>query len=201
MYPTSIYAEMTPNPKTMKFVATRVIYRGSEPVEFRDASQVEDRSPLAAMLFEFPFVRGVFIDSNYVTVTKSGDVDWDMITIELREYIRQFLLKTEWAAKPEKRSLTKTPPNGRQPSRPIANVPETEIDARIITLLDEHIKPAVASDGGAIDFVSFHDGIVTVRLRGSCVGCPSINRTLKQGVEKVLTAELEQVKKVVAEAD
>ena len=202
MYPTSIYTEMTPNPNTMKFVASRVIYRGFEPVEYKSAAEAEGRSPLGVALYGLSYVRGVFINLNYVTITKSGDLDWDFITFELRELIRQFLLKNEWAAKPEVRPLTvREALNGSNetPKKPPANIPETELDAAIISLLDEHIKPAVSSDGGAIDFVSYNDGVVTVRLRGSCVGCPSINRTLKQGVEKLLTAELAQVKKVVAE--
>lgn len=193
---------MTPNPNTMKFVASRVIYRGHEPAEYKSAAEAEGRSPLAVTLYDLPYVRGVFINLNYVTITKSGDLDWDFITFELREFIRQFLLKNEWAAVPEVRPLTVSEAmNGssKDPAKPPANIPETELDAAIITLLDERIKPAVSRDGGAIDFVSFNDGVVTVRLRGSCVGCPSINRTLKQGVEKLLTAELAQVKKVVAE--
>ncbi len=193
---------MTPNPNTMKFVASRVIYRGFEPAEYKSAAEAEGRSPLAVAMYDLPYVRGVFINFNYVTITKSGDLDWDFISFELRELIRQHLLKNEWAAKPEVRPLTaKEALNGstETPSKPPANIPETELDATIITLLDEHIKPAVSTDGGAIDFVSFNDGVVTVRLRGSCVGCPSITRTLKQGVEKLLMAEVAQVKKVIAE--
>ncbi len=197
-----MYSELTPNPHTMKFVASRVIYRGLEPAEYSSAAEAEGRSDLAVALYGFPYVKGVFINYNYVTITKSGDYDWDFISFELRDFIRRHLLENEWAAKPEVRPMTRAEAKrnaGDTPTKPPANIPETELDAAIITLMDEKIKPAVSSDGGAIDFVSFDDGVVTVRLRGSCVGCPSIMRTLKLGVEKMLIAELPQVKKVVAE--
>lgn len=197
MFPTSIYAELTPNPNTMKFVADRVIFKSDNPVEYKTAQEAMGSSELAQKLFAFPFVKGVFIASNFVTVTKNPDLSWDLITFELREFIREFLLKHETAVEKipepeivaeEVKSETKEP------------VEPSEYDDAIRHLLDQYVKPAVESDGGAIDFVSFKDGVVKVHLRGSCSGCPSSTMTLKEGIENLLTAELPEVKSVEAES-
>lgn len=199
MYPTSIYAEMTPNPNTMKFVADRVIFPTDDPVEYKTMQEAKGHSQLAVELFAFPFVQGVFIDNNYVTVTKSGEVDWDFITFELREFIRQFLLKNEKAAETPSHLKPARTPEAAAPAKPRIPVEPSEYDDAIVQILEEYVRPAVATDGGAIDYVSFKDGVVTVLLRGSCSGCPSSTRTLKDGIERILSAELPMVTKVVAE--
>ncbi len=196
MFPTSIYAELTPNPNTMKFVADRVIFDSDDPVDYTESSQAKGSSTLALELFNFPFVEGVFVARNFVTITKSGNLSWDMITFELREFVREFLLKNEWAVEkapehtPVKSAVT-TPAEPIEPS---------EYDDAIRDLLDQYVKPAVESDGGAIDFVSFKDGVVKVQLRGSCSGCPSSTMTLKDGIQNLLTTELPAVKSVEAES-
>ncbi len=199
MHPTTLYAELTPNPNTMKFVADRRIFDGIDPVEYHTAQAAKGSSTLAQELFNFPFVKSVFISNNYVTLTKIADLSWDLITFELREFIREHLLKNEKAveAAPEiSTSAESLDPN----STPKAPVEPSEYDEIIITLLDQYVKPAVESDGGAIDFVSFKDGVVTVQLRGSCAGCPSSVVTLKDGIQNLLVAELPVVKEVVAES-
>ncbi len=199
MYPTTLYAELTPNPNTLKFVADRTIFKNADPVEYLNADEARGSSELAAQLFAFPFVRGVFIAHNFVTVTKSGDLSWDMITFELREFIRNYLLENETAVTkiPEPRTEEETPQAEKKIKH---NVLPSEYDDAIRSLLDEYVKPAVESDGGAIDFVSFYEGVVTVQLRGSCSGCPSSTVTLKNGIEQLLTTELPAVKEVVAES-
>ncbi len=196
MYPTTLYAELTPNPNTLKFVSDRTIFKGADPVEYLNADEARDSSELATQLFAFPFVRGVFIANNFVTVTKSGDLSWDLITFELREFIRNYLLENEMAVTkiPEPRV---TPEAAKKVKHEVL---PSEYDDAIRALLDEYVKPAVESDGGAIDFVSFYEGVVTVQLRGSCSGCPSSTVTLKNGIEQLLTTELPVVKEVVAES-
>ncbi|MEM9052840.1 MAG: NifU family protein [Bacteroidota bacterium] len=197
MFPTSIYAELTPNPNTMKFVADRMIFDSNDPVEYKQASEAKGSSILASKLFEFPFVKGVFIARNFVTVAKTGDLSWDLITFELREFITNFLAKNESAVEsiPDiEITAEEVVAKNAEPVEP------TEYDDAIKNLLDEYVKPAVESDGGAIDFVSFKDGVVKVQLRGSCSGCPSSTVTLKDGIETLLTTELPVVKSVEAES-
>lgn len=198
MYPTTLYAELTPNPNTMKFVADRIIFKSDDPVEYKMQVEAKGSSDLASQLFNFPFVTGVFIASNFVTITKSADLSWDLITFELREFIREYLVKTEFVV--EKLPEGPSPAQKEEAPKKYRDIAPSEYDDAIKNILTEMVKPAVESDGGAIDFVSFKDGVVTVELRGSCSGCPSSTVTLKQGIEAILTSELPVVKEVVAES-
>jgi Fe-S cluster biogenesis protein NfuA len=202
IYPTSIYAELTPNPNTMKYVADRVIFASADPVEYLNAAEAKGSSQLAVELFNFPFVKAVFIAHNFVTVAKTGDLSWDLITFELREFIREWCLKHEHVVEqiPVPSGKMEHPEASAKSNRPVVIVEPSEYDEAITNLLNEYVKPAVESDGGAIDFVSFKDGVVTVQLRGSCSGCPSSTVTLKNGIEQLLTTELPAVKEVVAES-
>lgn len=201
MFPTTLYAELTPNPNTMKFVADRVIYKSDQPVEYKTMQDAKGSSQLAVELFNFPFVNGVFIAKNFVTITKSPNLSWDLITIELREFIREFLLKNENAVEKEPGLPADDAEMKEAKPRKVRNIEPSQYDTAIKNILHEMVKPAVESDGGAIDFVSFKDGVVTVELRGSCSGCPSSTVTLKNGIERILAAELpEVVKEVVAES-
>jgi len=198
MFPTTLYAELTPNPNTMKFVADRVIFKSSNPVEYKTQQEAKGSSELAVQLFNFPFVTGVFIASGFVTITKSGDLSWDLITFELREFVREYLIKNESAVEviPVKEAKTQVAVAPKK----YENIVPSEYDEAIKNVLTEMVKPAVESDGGAIDFVSFKDGLLTVELRGSCSGCPASEITLKQGIERIFAAELPIVTKVVAES-
>ncbi len=199
MFPTTLYAELTPNPNTMKFVSDRTIFKSNQPVEYKSASEANGSSELAVELFNFPFVSGVFIASSFVTVTKTANISWDLITFELREFIREFLLKKEIVV--ENMPVTSVEVEKDQAeTAPKKKVEPSDYDQAIVNILNEYVKPAVESDGGAIDYVSFVDGTVTVQLRGSCSGCPSSTVTLKDGIEKLLTAEIPEVKEVVAES-
>ncbi len=108
MFPTTLYAELTPNPNTMKFVADRIIFKSDDPVEYKMQVEAKGSSELASQLFNFPFVTGVFIASNFVTITKSADLSWDLITFELREFIREYLVKTEFVVEklPQRQSTS-----------------------------------------------------------------------------------------------
>ncbi|MES2587585.1 MAG: NifU family protein [Bacteroidota bacterium] len=195
--PVTIYAEMTPNPSTMKFVANKYLLISGESVEFNSLAEAKGFSPLAEQLFQFPFVKGVFMASNFVTVTKTDSLGWDFITMELREFIKAWIadgkdvLIQMPAPKPvEVISENKEDQKVYEPS---------EYDEAIVSLLDEYVRPAVENDGGAIDFRSFKDGTVTVVLRGACSGCPSSTATLKGGIENLLKQHLPEVKEVIAE--
>ena len=193
--PVTIYAEMTPNPSVMKFVANKVLNAGS-PVDFTTSSDVST-SPLAAKLLNFPFVEGVFVANNYVSVTKSHQIEWDMVMTELREFVRDFIndggvVLTEVVIRETATTSI--------PSAEALNVATCEIDQKIIDALDEYILPAVESDGGSIDFKSYVDGKVNVVLRGACSGCPSSTVTLKQGIEGLLKKLVPEVTEVVSEA-
>jgi NFU1 iron-sulfur cluster scaffold homolog, mitochondrial len=200
-FPTTVYAEMTPNPSTMKFVADRPIIDSALAVEFLTKNEAKESSVLAEMLFNFPFVTGVFITKNFVTITKNDSLSWDYINFELREFIRDYLLLNEWAV--QKLPEIKRVNDSLKEKSFTSNIDHSELsdDAKkIISLLDEYVKPAVEGDGGAIDFRSYKDGIVTLLLRGSCSGCPSSIITLKDGIENLLKSKMPEVIEVVAEA-
>ena len=187
--PISVYSEMTPNPVTMKFVLNLIlIEEKGKSIEFRTKEKAAV-SPLAKKLFEFPFVNGVFIAANFVTVTKDESCEWYEVVLEIKELIKTQLAKGEPLLSGE--LITEK-----------AEVPVNisgDIEQKIIALLDEYIRPAVEGDGGAIHFKSFESGIVTVTLKGSCHGCPSTNTTLKQGVETLLRKMLPEVESVITE--
>jgi Fe-S cluster biogenesis protein NfuA len=193
--PVTIYAEMTPNPGVMKFVANKVLNAGS-PVDFTTSSDVSI-SPLSKKLLNFPFVDAVFIANNYVSVTKNPQVEWDMVMTELREFIRDFI--NDGGAVLTETVVKETLEQAPVISEPL-NVATSEIDQKIIDALNEYIRPAVESDGGSIDFKSFTDGKVNVVLRGACSGCPSSTVTLKQGIEGLLKKLVPEVTEVVSEA-
>lgn len=192
--PYSIYAESTPNPATMKFVANRYLITSGASYEY---TAKEDRtpSPLAAQLFSFPFVTSVFMASNFVTVTKADSVDWVDIHLELREFIRDFFQKGGIAVDESKVK----PKEGKNESQASSQkVSYTDFEQKIIDTLDEYIRPAVESDGGAIAFKSYEDGVVSVILQGSCSGCPSATVTLKHGIEQLLKNMYPEITQVIA---
>jgi Fe-S cluster biogenesis protein NfuA len=195
--PVIVYAEMTPNPATMKFVADRPIVNGDYIAEYLHWTEVKDTSPLAEKLFTFPFVKSLFFAGNFVTVTKIDDISWDYVTMELREFIRDYLKNNQWAVtkQPEARKEEET---GEVVKAEHA-APSTDTEFKIIELLDEYVKPAVENDGGAIHFKSFENGKVHLALRGACSGCPSSKMTLKGGIETLLKQHLPEVQEVVAE--
>lgn len=197
--PTYVYAAATPNPTNMKFVADRPIITNGYKAEYGTASEAMGKSDLAVQLFNFPFVEQVFVSSNFVTVAKNNSIEWEDIQNELREFISKFLMQNELAVTHHEE--LPVPGQDNQKEEPIGHAaPTSDDDKEIITLLDEYVRPAVEGDGGAIDFRSYHDGVVTVALRGACSGCPSSTQTLKGGIENLLKSKMSGVKEVVAEA-
>jgi Fe-S cluster biogenesis protein NfuA len=193
--PVTIYAEMTPNPASMKFVANKHILIDAT-VNFFSQAEAKGYSPLAEELFNFPFVKGVFISANFVTITKMETLSWDFVLMDLREFLKNWLTegKDVLIRMPEPKPVESTKVD--MPKKVYA---PSEFDQAIVDLLDEYIRPAVEGDGGAIDFRSYEDGVVTVLLKGSCAGCPSSTATLKGGIEMLLKQYIPEVTSVVAE--
>jgi Fe-S cluster biogenesis protein NfuA len=194
--PVTVYAEMTPNPSTMKFVANKYLLITGDSAEFSSKAAAKGYSPMAEELFNFPFVKNVFIAANFVTITKTDNVSWDFITMELREFVKDWVGsgKDVLIQMPVMNSTTE------QENQSVKVYKSSEYDDAIRNLLDEYVRPAVENDGGAIEFKGYENGTVTVAMRGSCAGCPSSTATLKGGIENLLKSHLPEVKEVVAEA-
>ncbi len=178
--PITVYAESTPNPTVMKFVVNKKIV--PQVFEFKNIEEAK-HSPLAQSLFHFPFVKEVFIDENYLSITKYDIVEWTDVTMELREHIRAFLADgKEVVTEAIYSNQTKTEQLNS------SKEPQDETSKEIIAILDEYVKPAVASDGGNIMFKSYNQETKTVEvvLQGACSGCPSSTITLKNGIETML---------------
>jgi len=199
--PVTVYAEMTPNPATIKFVADLMLIDNGESVEFLSKEECKDHSKFAEALFNFPFVSGVFISGNFVTITKSAAIDWNYVMQSLREFIHEWISDNDVLVEkiPEMRAFSVADEKGTEL---VSEEPEinTELDRIIFELLEEYVRPAVESDGGAIYFKSFDEpsGKVTVVLKGSCSGCPSSTATLKGGIETLLKSHVPEVAEVVA---
>ncbi len=198
--PVTIYAEMTPNPNTMKFVADHMLVDPGQVVEFLNRQEAVGHSSLAEALFNFPFVTSIFIANNFVTVYKNDSIEWSDVSLELREFIRDWLSNNEKAVEvmPEIQEVSSDNevPSGLIPEPVINSV----TDQKIVDLIAEYVQPAVEQDGGAIHFQSFNEdsGQVTVVLKGSCSGCPSSTATLKGGVETLLKTHIPEISGVVA---
>ena len=174
--PITIYVESTPNPMAMKFVANKKLV--SRVYEYKSAEEASD-SPLATELFKFPYIKEVFFDSNYISIIRQPKILWEDIMMELREFLRLYLMEGKQVVKV---SVTE---QDRPKGLPSLN---DVYSRKIIAILDQYVKPAVSSDGGNIQFVSYdkQTQIVKVLLQGACNGCPSSKRTLKQGIETIL---------------
>lgn len=179
--PISIYAESTPNPAVMKFVANKLLVEKS--IEFKNIEEAAS-SELAQALFRFPFVKEVFIDENYISVSKYNISEWDEVVQELRSFIKEFIEQGKLIIDP-----TKQMPRQEQEKKLDQDFDKLDTTSQqIINILEEYVKPAVASDGGNIVFDSYDSNQkqVKVILQGACSGCPSSTFTLKSGIENML---------------
>lgn len=166
--PIIIYAESTPNPSSMKFVANQLMVHDGATAQYLSKEETKG-SPLAAKLFEFPFVKAVFMAANFVTITKIDSIQWEEVTLELRDFIRIYLSE----GKP---IITEIPKanvaidNTFTETKEVFTehaAPTNEIEVKIVETLEQYIRPAVEGDGGSITFKSFVDGVVIVQLRGA----------------------------------
>jgi len=184
-----VYTESTPNPGTLKFVANKMILP-NRSADFQDADSAQ-QSPLAEALFEFPFVKGVFIASNFITITKDEKSVWHEIIPDLRDFIKGYLSSDEPIVSEEYLK--------QQADTQSERAAAGDVEAQIHDMLEKYVRPAIEMDGGAITFKSYEDGVVTLTLQGACSGCPSSTLTLKSGIEGMLKRLIPDVKEVVAE--
>ena len=177
--PITIYAESTPNPEVLKFVANRTL--ANTVYEFKNKSETVF-APLANELFNFPFVKEVFMNTNYISITKKNNYNWQEFSNELREFIRNYIENNKTIFKDE--ILQKQ----EQTNQLTEDRDYSEIEKEIISILNEYIRPAVEGDGGNIAFDSYNIDTKTVKviLQGACSGCPSSTVTLKNGIENML---------------
>ncbi len=192
--PITVYAEVTPNPAVMKFVSNKRIVPAT--YEFKNIDEAKD-APLAQELFHFPFVKEVFFDENYISVTKYDVADWEEITMQLREFIRDFLSDGKDVVSQEAYQKAVNDTGSVSTSEHVHDATSKQI----IDILEEYVKPAVASDGGNILFQSYEEDSKTVNviLQGACSGCPSSTFTLKNGIETMLKNMMgDKVNEVVA---
>lgn len=200
--PFIIYAEETPNPASVKFVANKLLLVSGASAEYVSAAETND-APLAKQLFQFPFVKRVFISSNYLSITKSEAVLWEEIRDELRVFITDYLNRGEVVITklPEQKVAKDSSFKETVSINTQHEAPKNEVENKIIEVLEQYIRPAVEQDGGLITFKELKEGVVTVQMRGSCSGCPSSTMTLKAGIEALLKRLLpNDVKEVVSEA-
>jgi Fe-S cluster biogenesis protein NfuA len=188
----SIYTEMTPNPETLKFVANKLLYPGKS-VDFQNEESAS-ASPLAMQLFAFPFIKSVFIESNFVTLTKTDDTeDWEDVIPSVRQFLKEYLEEGNVIINEEELAARKTESTNE------IHVDDGDVVKRIKELLENYVKPAVEMDGGAIQFLSYENGRVNLMMQGSCSGCPSSMITLKAGIEGMMKRMIPEVREVVAQ--
>lgn len=194
--PVSIYAEASPNPESMKFVLNSQLLADGVSVDYPNVEAAAN-SPLAQELFNFDYVGRVFIAQNFVTITKTSDLQWAHLIPELRTFLKSYIeasgpiFTVDPAA--EQKAAQQAAATGD------SSEADQQTSQKIIDLLDNYVRPAVEQDGGNITFKSYQDGIVTVNLQGSCSGCPSATVTLKSGIENLLKRMVPEVREVVAE--
>jgi len=178
--PVSVYAESTPNPNVMKFVANKLLSKNV--LEYKNIDETTS-SDIAKALFNFPFVKEVFIDENYISISKYESFDWNDIVMEIRSFIKEYI-----------ENGGSVVDESKIPSEMQEETKEAQFDSldvtsqQIVNIIEEYIKPAVAGDGGNIAFQGFNPETkqVKVILQGACSGCPSSTFTLKNGIENML---------------
>ncbi|MDY0780722.1 NifU family protein [Tenacibaculum sp. IB213877] len=187
-----VYAEVTPNPTVMKFGTNKPLTQTD--VEYKNIDEASKSSPLATALFNFPFIKEVFISENYISITKYDMVDWNDVYQEVRTFIRNYIQEG-------KTIIAELPKKETEQNVEISKENLDDTSAKIVDILNEYIKPAVASDGGNIAFKAYDTDSkkVSVILQGACSGCPSSTITLKNGIETMLKEMLpNQINEVVA---
>lgn len=194
--PVLIYTEQTPNPESLKFVTNRMLYQGT--ADFREEALAKEWSPLAIELFEMPFVKGVYISNNFVTVTKELNFNWEDIMLKLKDFVKTYVQEGKTILKDGFTEAMEALEKERGVGMEYSDE-EVAIVKKIKDLIETYVKPAVEMDGGNIEFKSFDQGRVMVVLQGSCSGCPSSTVTLKAGIEGMLKRMVPEVTEVVAE--
>jgi len=182
----TVYTETTPNPTVMKFVADKRLV--PTVIEYKSIEEATEAPMAATLLTRFPFIEEVFFDDNYISLTKKGMEEWDMIAADLRDYIRKYLSEGRPIINPAEIKRRQEEAQARL----LSMVTTDEISQQIVAIIEQYVKPAVASDGGNIQFISYNRDThhVEVLLQGACSGCPSSTQTLKKGIEVILKDKL-----------
>jgi NFU1 iron-sulfur cluster scaffold homolog, mitochondrial len=193
--PVMLYTEQTPNPEALKYVTNRLLYKGI--ADFKDEDTAAAWSPMAHSLMQLPYVKSVYFNNNYVTITKEFNYEWADIMLKLKEFVKSFI---------EKDGVAVTEGYAEFAAQQVAassagqfSGEEGEIARKIKDLIDTYVKPAVEGDGGNIEFKAYDKGVVYVQMQGSCSGCPSSTVTLKSGIEGMLKRMVPEVTEVVQE--
>tara|TARA_Y100000389_G_scaffold1146_1_gene1170 strand:- start:2168 stop:2707 length:540 start_codon:yes stop_codon:yes gene_type:complete len=176
-----VQTETTPNPNSLKFLPGKTVSKGGS---FEITKKDDVKNELIRNIMSINGVEGIFLNKDFISINKYDDTSWDEIKHIVISLINEFYSSGKEFV------IDKNP----------LEVDENfgEIEKKIVKILDEKIRPAVAKDGGDIRFKEFKDGVVMVQLQGSCSGCPSSTMTLKQGVQNLLCHYLPEVKQVVA---
>ncbi|MBK8969414.1 MAG: NifU family protein [Lewinellaceae bacterium] len=195
--PVMLYTEHTPNPEAIKYVTNRLLYRGI--ADFKEKELADEWSPMAHSLMELPYVKSVYFNNNYVTITKELNYDWTEIMLKLKEFIKDYVEKdgvvvNDGFAEFAEQQMAKN--NAAQFAGE-----DGEIAKKVKELIDTYVKPAVEMDGGNIEFKAFEKGRVFVTMQGSCSGCPSSTVTLKAGIEGMLKRMVPEVTEVIQEME
>jgi len=193
--PVMLYTEQTPNPESLKFVTNRMLYKGT--ADFNEEALAKEWSPLATALFEKPYVKGVYISNNFVTVTKEFNYAWEDIMLKLKEFVKNYVSEDGTIIKDGFAEAMAKIEEERGASYDYTEN-EAEIVKKIKDLLETYVKPAVEMDGGNIEFESFNEGTVRLIMQGACSGCPSSTVTLKAGIEGMMKRMVPEVKTVEA---
>ena len=194
--PVLLYTEQTPNPESLKYVTNRILYQGT--ADFREKELAEEWSPLAKALFELPYVKGVYITNNFVTITKEFNYSWEDIMLKLKSFIKEYIESGKEIVKKGFAEHVEALDAERGAEQNYSGK-DAEIVKKIKELIETYVKPAVEMDGGNIEFKEWDAGRVVVTLQGACSGCPSSTVTLKAGIEGMLKRMVPEVKEVEAE--
>lgn len=195
--PVMLYTEQTPNPEALKYVTNRMLFRGI--ADFKEQEVAAEWSPMANSLMELPYVKSVYFNNNYVTITKEFNYEWADIMLKIKEFVKDFLQKGGVVIKEGFSEYLEQLMAVENASR--FSGEDGEIARKVKDLIDMYVKPAVEGDGGNIEFKSYEKGRVYVIMQGSCSGCPSSTVTLKAGIEGMLKRMVPEVEEVVQEME
>lgn len=190
-----LYTEQTPNPEALKYVTNRLLYKGI--ADFKDKEIAAEWSPMANSLMELPYVKSVYFNNNYVTITKEFNYEWQDIMLKIKEFVKDFVERDGVVVKDGYAEFAASLEAANSASQFAGE--DGEIARKIKELIDTYVKPAVEGDGGNIEFKAYEKGVVYVQMQGSCSGCPSSTVTLKSGIEGMLKRMVPEVTEVVQE--
>ena len=188
--PILIYTEQTPNPDTLKFVTSRILFDGM--ADFSSREMAEKWSPFAAELYKFPYVKSVIINKNFVSIDKDPEANWREIMFEIKDFIKKYLEEGKVIVKDGYKEMLEEEWRKKKESGEVG-----DIEQKIAEIIEQHVKPWIERDGGGIEYLGFDNGVVKVRLYGACSTCSSATVTLKAGVEQILKSMVPDVKEVV----